>query len=149
MLSLRFRCRTLSGSPRPKSFKKVHFIKNMRQHDMRNGRYEGKQRSMSRSMTGLNCSLVPHITPRCSHCPGTDDRCIYSSIRPFNRYTSLCHDSYKHVVTSLSAVSLDAQRRLLLLLLFRQEARWSVSKDRATFLAPVTQSDPDYVFFFF
>ncbi|XP_062386143.1 CDK5 and ABL1 enzyme substrate 1 isoform X1 [Sardina pilchardus] len=32
------RCRTLSGSPRPKSFKKVHFIKNMRQHDMRNGR---------------------------------------------------------------------------------------------------------------
>lgn len=41
---LHFRCRTLSGSPRPKSFKKVHFIKNMRQHDMRNGRYEGKQR---------------------------------------------------------------------------------------------------------
>uniref|UniRef100_A0A3Q3MDF6 Cdk5 and Abl enzyme substrate 1 n=1 Tax=Mastacembelus armatus TaxID=205130 RepID=A0A3Q3MDF6_9TELE len=32
------RCRTLSGSPRLKSFKKVHFIKNMRQHDMRNGR---------------------------------------------------------------------------------------------------------------
>ncbi|KAJ8012239.1 hypothetical protein DPEC_G00066620 [Dallia pectoralis] len=32
------RCRTLSGSPRPKSFKKVHFIKNMKQHDMRNGR---------------------------------------------------------------------------------------------------------------
>ncbi|KAI4905208.1 hypothetical protein NFI96_011037 [Prochilodus magdalenae] len=32
------RCRTLSGSPRPKSFKKVHFIKNMRQHDIRNGR---------------------------------------------------------------------------------------------------------------
>lgn len=32
------RCRTLSGSPRPKSFKKVHFVKNMRQHDMRNGR---------------------------------------------------------------------------------------------------------------
>ncbi|XP_037643622.1 CDK5 and ABL1 enzyme substrate 1 isoform X3 [Sebastes umbrosus] len=32
------RCRTLSGSPRPKSFKKIHFIKNMRQHDMRNGR---------------------------------------------------------------------------------------------------------------
>ncbi|XP_072296990.1 CDK5 and ABL1 enzyme substrate 1 isoform X4 [Eucyclogobius newberryi] len=34
----RSRCRTLSGSPRPKSFKKVHFIKNMRQHDTRNGR---------------------------------------------------------------------------------------------------------------
>ncbi|XP_060940728.1 CDK5 and ABL1 enzyme substrate 1 isoform X2 [Limanda limanda] len=34
----RSRCRTLSGSPRPKSFKKVHFIKNMRQHDIRNGR---------------------------------------------------------------------------------------------------------------
>ncbi|XP_014889866.1 CDK5 and ABL1 enzyme substrate 1 isoform X1 [Poecilia latipinna] len=32
------RCRTLSGSPRPKSFKKIHFIKNMRQHDMHNGR---------------------------------------------------------------------------------------------------------------
>ncbi|KAF7654287.1 hypothetical protein LDENG_00071920 [Lucifuga dentata] len=32
------RCRTLSGSPRPKSFKKVHVIKNMRQHDTRNGR---------------------------------------------------------------------------------------------------------------
>ncbi|XP_078120175.1 CDK5 and ABL1 enzyme substrate 1 isoform X1 [Sander vitreus] len=32
------RCRTLSGSPRPKSFKKIHFIKNLRQHDMRNGR---------------------------------------------------------------------------------------------------------------
>uniref|UniRef100_A0AAQ4Q8A3 Cdk5 and Abl enzyme substrate 1 n=1 Tax=Gasterosteus aculeatus aculeatus TaxID=481459 RepID=A0AAQ4Q8A3_GASAC len=31
-------CRTLSGSPRPKSFKKIHFIKNMRQHDIRNGR---------------------------------------------------------------------------------------------------------------
>lgn len=34
-----FRCRTLSGSPRPKNFKKIHFIKNMRQHDTRNGRY--------------------------------------------------------------------------------------------------------------
>ncbi|KAM6948882.1 CDK5 and ABL1 enzyme substrate 1 isoform 2-T2 [Aplochiton taeniatus] len=34
----RSRCRTLSGSPRPKSFKKIHFIKNMRQHDTRNGR---------------------------------------------------------------------------------------------------------------
>ncbi|XP_020824410.1 CDK5 and ABL1 enzyme substrate 1 isoform X2 [Phascolarctos cinereus] len=32
------RCRTLSGSPRPKNFKKVHFIKNMKQHDTRNGR---------------------------------------------------------------------------------------------------------------
>ncbi|XP_036177773.1 CDK5 and ABL1 enzyme substrate 1 isoform X1 [Myotis myotis] len=32
------RCRTLSGSPRPKTFKKIHFIKNMRQHDTRNGR---------------------------------------------------------------------------------------------------------------
>ncbi|XP_015225404.1 PREDICTED: CDK5 and ABL1 enzyme substrate 1 isoform X1 [Cyprinodon variegatus] len=32
------RCRTLSGSPRPKSFKKIHFIKNIRQHDMHNGR---------------------------------------------------------------------------------------------------------------
>ncbi|XP_019381794.1 PREDICTED: CDK5 and ABL1 enzyme substrate 1, partial [Gavialis gangeticus] len=32
------RCQTLSGSPRPKNFKKVHFIKNMRQHDTRNGR---------------------------------------------------------------------------------------------------------------
>uniref|UniRef100_A0A8C4L1Z7 Cdk5 and Abl enzyme substrate 1 n=1 Tax=Equus asinus asinus TaxID=83772 RepID=A0A8C4L1Z7_EQUAS len=34
----RSRCRTLSGSPRPKNFKKIHFIKNMRQHDTRNGR---------------------------------------------------------------------------------------------------------------
>ncbi|XP_041752369.2 CDK5 and ABL1 enzyme substrate 1-like isoform X2 [Coregonus clupeaformis] len=45
------RCRTLSGSPRPKSFKKVHFIKNMRQHDMRNGRdvklESGRQRHPS------------------------------------------------------------------------------------------------------
>ncbi|XP_074843399.1 CDK5 and ABL1 enzyme substrate 1 isoform X2 [Carettochelys insculpta] len=32
------RCRTLSGSPRPKNFKKIHFIKNMRQHDTRSGR---------------------------------------------------------------------------------------------------------------
>ncbi|XP_015272627.1 PREDICTED: CDK5 and ABL1 enzyme substrate 1, partial [Gekko japonicus] len=32
------RCRTLSGSPRPKNFKKVHFIKNMRQNDTRSGR---------------------------------------------------------------------------------------------------------------
>ncbi|KAG8442182.1 hypothetical protein GDO86_011109 [Hymenochirus boettgeri] len=32
------RCRTMSGSPRPKSFKKVHFIKSMRQHDTKNGR---------------------------------------------------------------------------------------------------------------
>ncbi|KAL4623362.1 CDK5 and ABL1 enzyme substrate 1-like isoform X1, partial [Arapaima gigas] len=32
------RCRTLSGSPRPKGFRKVHFIKNVRQHDTRNGR---------------------------------------------------------------------------------------------------------------
>ncbi|XP_018123431.1 CDK5 and ABL1 enzyme substrate 1 isoform X2 [Xenopus laevis] len=32
------RCRTLSGSPRPKNFKKVHFIKSMRQHDTKNGR---------------------------------------------------------------------------------------------------------------
>uniref|UniRef100_A0A3Q2P567 Cdk5 and Abl enzyme substrate 1 n=1 Tax=Fundulus heteroclitus TaxID=8078 RepID=A0A3Q2P567_FUNHE len=44
------RCRTLSGSPRPKSFKKIHFIKNMRQHDMHNGRdlrAEGRQRHPS------------------------------------------------------------------------------------------------------
>ncbi|KAM9163812.1 CDK5 and ABL1 enzyme substrate 1 isoform 2-T2 [Pangshura tecta] len=32
------RCRTLSGSPRPKNFKKIHFIKSMRQHDTRSGR---------------------------------------------------------------------------------------------------------------
>ncbi|XP_066209321.1 CDK5 and ABL1 enzyme substrate 1-like [Saccopteryx leptura] len=32
------RCRTLSGSPRPKNLKKIHFIKNMRQHNTRNGR---------------------------------------------------------------------------------------------------------------
>uniref|UniRef100_A0A8D0C1N3 Cdk5 and Abl enzyme substrate 1 n=1 Tax=Salvator merianae TaxID=96440 RepID=A0A8D0C1N3_SALMN len=32
------RCRTLSGSPRPKNFKKVHFIKNMKQNDTRSGR---------------------------------------------------------------------------------------------------------------
>ncbi|KAM8781719.1 CDK5 and ABL1 enzyme substrate 1-like isoform 1-T1 [Rhynchonycteris naso] len=32
------RCRTLSGSPKPKNLKKIHFIKNMRQHDTRNGR---------------------------------------------------------------------------------------------------------------
>ncbi|XP_042627127.1 CDK5 and ABL1 enzyme substrate 1-like isoform X4 [Cyprinus carpio] len=47
----RSRCRTLSGSPRPKSFKKVHFIKNIRQHDMRNGRdvkaESGRQRHPS------------------------------------------------------------------------------------------------------
>ncbi|XP_030631538.1 CDK5 and ABL1 enzyme substrate 1 isoform X2 [Chanos chanos] len=45
------RCRTLSGSPRPKSFKKVHFIKNIKQHDMRNGRdvkaESGRQRHPS------------------------------------------------------------------------------------------------------
>ncbi|XP_063155254.1 CDK5 and ABL1 enzyme substrate 1 isoform X2 [Candoia aspera] len=34
----RSRCRTLSGSPRPKNFKKIHFIKNMRQNDTRSGR---------------------------------------------------------------------------------------------------------------
>uniref|UniRef100_A0A8D3CBG4 Cdk5 and Abl enzyme substrate 1 n=1 Tax=Scophthalmus maximus TaxID=52904 RepID=A0A8D3CBG4_SCOMX len=49
------RCRTLSGSPRPKSFKKVHFIKNMRQHDMRNGRdvklEGGRQRHPSGSVS--------------------------------------------------------------------------------------------------
>ncbi|XP_032876237.1 CDK5 and ABL1 enzyme substrate 1 isoform X1 [Amblyraja radiata] len=32
------RCRTLSGSPQPKSFRKIHFIKSMRQYDTRNGR---------------------------------------------------------------------------------------------------------------
>ncbi|XP_077348695.1 CDK5 and ABL1 enzyme substrate 1 isoform X1 [Lithobates pipiens] len=32
------RCRTLSGSPRPKNFKKIHFIKSMRQHDTKSGR---------------------------------------------------------------------------------------------------------------
>ncbi|XP_058033379.1 CDK5 and ABL1 enzyme substrate 1 isoform X1 [Ahaetulla prasina] len=32
------RCRTLSGSPRPKNFKKIHFIKNLRQNDTRSGR---------------------------------------------------------------------------------------------------------------
>ncbi|XP_049336452.1 CDK5 and ABL1 enzyme substrate 2-like [Astyanax mexicanus] len=30
--------RCSAGSPEPKSCKKVHFIKNMRQHDTRNGR---------------------------------------------------------------------------------------------------------------
>ncbi|XP_005163708.1 CDK5 and ABL1 enzyme substrate 1 isoform X2 [Danio rerio] len=49
------RCRTLSGSPRPKSFKKVHFIKNIRQHDMRNGRdvkaESGRQRHPSGGMS--------------------------------------------------------------------------------------------------
>uniref|UniRef100_A0A1A8LEG8 Cdk5 and Abl enzyme substrate 1 n=1 Tax=Nothobranchius pienaari TaxID=704102 RepID=A0A1A8LEG8_9TELE len=44
------RCRTLSGSPRPKSFKKIHLVNNMKQHDMRNGRdmkVEGRQRHPS------------------------------------------------------------------------------------------------------
>uniref|UniRef100_A0A8C8VNG3 Cdk5 and Abl enzyme substrate 1 n=1 Tax=Pelusios castaneus TaxID=367368 RepID=A0A8C8VNG3_9SAUR len=44
------RCRTLSGSPRPKNFKKIHFIKNMRQHDTRSGRdmkLEGGRQSHS------------------------------------------------------------------------------------------------------
>ncbi|XP_065126028.1 CDK5 and ABL1 enzyme substrate 1 isoform X4 [Paramisgurnus dabryanus] len=49
------RCRTLSGSPRPKSFKKIHFIKNIRQHDMRNGRdvkaESGRQRHPSGGMS--------------------------------------------------------------------------------------------------
>ncbi|XP_026886505.2 CDK5 and ABL1 enzyme substrate 1 isoform X3 [Electrophorus electricus] len=49
------RCRTLSGSPRPKSFKKVHFIKNLRQHDIRNGRdaktESGRQRHPSGGMS--------------------------------------------------------------------------------------------------
>lgn len=42
-MTLFFRCRTLSGSPRPKNFKKIHFIKNMRQHDTRNGRYHASE----------------------------------------------------------------------------------------------------------
>lgn len=55
-----FRCRTLSGSPRPKSFKKIHFIKNMRQHDTRNGRYEA---SRSRRPSQTHGSLeVPCVT---------------------------------------------------------------------------------------
>ncbi|XP_034039778.1 CDK5 and ABL1 enzyme substrate 1 isoform X3 [Thalassophryne amazonica] len=49
------RCRTLSGSPRPKSFKKIHFIKNMKQHDMRSGSRDlkpegGRQRHPSGSV---------------------------------------------------------------------------------------------------
>ncbi|TRY94332.1 hypothetical protein DNTS_017032, partial [Danionella cerebrum] len=49
------RCRTLSGSPRPKSFKKVHFIKNIRQHDMRNGRIVliSGRRSFYRMLSGM------------------------------------------------------------------------------------------------
>ncbi|XP_034411994.1 CDK5 and ABL1 enzyme substrate 1 isoform X2 [Cyclopterus lumpus] len=52
----RSRCRTLSGSPRPKSFKKIHFIKSMRQHDIRNGREVkleggGRQRHPSGSVS--------------------------------------------------------------------------------------------------
>lgn len=45
------RCRTLSGSPQPKSFRKIHFIKSMRQYDTRNGRdvklESGRQRHPS------------------------------------------------------------------------------------------------------
>lgn len=72
--SLLFRCRTLSGSPRPKSFKKIHFIKNIRQHDMRNGRYEGKRgcrlltcdkclADNSRAPQSMECTAnVSHVT---------------------------------------------------------------------------------------
>lgn len=60
-----FRCRTLSGSPRPKSFKKIHFIKNIRQHDMRNGRYEGKQ---GRLFTWYKCSVDNSRAPQSMEC---------------------------------------------------------------------------------
>ncbi|XP_077580803.1 CDK5 and ABL1 enzyme substrate 1 isoform X2 [Stigmatopora nigra] len=57
------RCRTLSGSPRPKSFKKIHFIKNMRQHDTRNGRdakmeVAGRQRHSSGGVVGAKETVV-------------------------------------------------------------------------------------------
>lgn len=66
MFVLYFRCRTLSGSPRPKSFKKIHFIKNMRQHDMHNGRYEVKQsRPPVKAEFSLNDGRLPQ-SMKCS-----------------------------------------------------------------------------------
>lgn len=75
-MTLFFRCRTLSGSPRPKNFKKIHFIKNMRQHDTRNGRYHtSKSRPASLravggggpvTMWGGDC-WPGQRSPRCSH----------------------------------------------------------------------------------
>ncbi|XP_069777892.1 CDK5 and ABL1 enzyme substrate 1 isoform X4 [Narcine bancroftii] len=50
------RCRTLSGSPRPKSFKKIHFIKSMRQHDTRNGRDMKAEGGRQRHPSGGVCA---------------------------------------------------------------------------------------------
>ncbi|XP_066103326.1 CDK5 and ABL1 enzyme substrate 1-like isoform X1 [Saccopteryx bilineata] len=54
------RCRTLSGSPRPK---KIHFIKNMRQHDTRNGRIVliSGRRSFCSIFSGLPYRDTVHV----------------------------------------------------------------------------------------
>lgn len=66
VVCLHFRCRTLSGSPRPKSFKKIHLVNNMKQHDMRNGRY-GRQTVpvLSQYKSWLNDGRLPQ-SMKCS-----------------------------------------------------------------------------------
>ncbi|XP_040613765.1 CDK5 and ABL1 enzyme substrate 1 isoform X2 [Mesocricetus auratus] len=116
------RCRTLSGSPRPKNFKKIHFIKNMRQHDTRNGRDlkldGGKQSAGAMSLKeiigldgvelgadGKTVSYTQFLLP--TNAFGTRRNTI-DSTSSFSQFRNLSHRSLSMGRASSTTGSLDA-----------------------------------------
>ncbi|XP_027260131.1 CDK5 and ABL1 enzyme substrate 1 isoform X3 [Cricetulus griseus] len=116
------RCRTLSGSPRPKNFKKIHFIKNMRQHDTRNGRDlkldGGKQSAGAMSLKeiigldgvelgadGKTVSYTQFLLP--TNAFGTRRNTI-DSTSSFSQFRTLSHRSLSIGRASSTQGSLDA-----------------------------------------
>ncbi|NP_001100874.2 CDK5 and ABL1 enzyme substrate 1 isoform 1 [Rattus norvegicus] len=116
------RCRTLSGSPRPKNFKKIHFIKNMRQHDTRNGRDlkldGGRQSAGAMSLKeiiglegvelgadGKTVSYTQFLSP--TNAFGTRRNTI-DSTSSFSQFRSLSHRSLSMGRTGSTQGSLDA-----------------------------------------
>ncbi|XP_031220827.1 CDK5 and ABL1 enzyme substrate 1 isoform X2 [Mastomys coucha] len=116
------RCRTLSGSPRPKNFKKIHFIKNMRQHDTRNGRDlkldGGRQSAGAMSLKeiiglegvelgadGKTVSYTQFLLP--TNAFGTRRNTI-DSTSSFSQFRSLSHRSLSMGRTGSTQGSLDA-----------------------------------------
>ncbi|CAH7089703.1 Cables1 [Phodopus roborovskii] len=91
------RCRTLSGSPRPKNFKKIHFIKSMRQHDTRNGRYHRAGRP--------TVSYTQFLLP--TNAFGTR-RSTIDSTSSFSQFRNLSHRSLSMGRASSTQGSLDA-----------------------------------------
>lgn len=90
--ALSFRSRNASGSPRPRSMKKNHFIKNMRQYDTR-----GSRCVYSLLFVGFGVVNTSVKSPGCVHVCVCACRSVFSTLVMFslsvlqNKHSASCH----------------------------------------------------------